>query len=313
MAPETTLMGLMRGYYLFRQKRGGSNLIPYRLWIMLAFSRIPGNALSFWIRKTLRWSRGRPSLPDESKDGLFAFLGGGAGEAIARETVLRERYRLDPLASASTRGLYRKNLYLLDILEKAVEGLPIPTPEAPLVEALDAGSQDWHYVFALERWLRFANRVAGRRVSLTGVEVDGYGIYSDFHSRRDYAEAYAGQTGNPEATFEVGDFLEPRNRKYDILTAFYPFVLRHHLLLWGLPLRYFKPDRFFPKAAALIRPGGWLLVFTHTLREHESLLEWGRASPGFALAREGNALSDLVEFHEDVADRRFSVWMRSAS
>src|SRR5690606_6001569 len=145
-----------------------------------------------------------------------------------------------------------------------------------------------------------ANRDIERRISLTGVEVDGYGIYPDFHSRRDYAEAYAAQTGNPEVTFEIADFLELRNREYDVLTVFYPFVLRHHLLLWGLPLRYFKPEGFFPKAAALIRPGGWLLVFTHTLREHDRLLEWGRASREFILAKEGAALSELVDFHEDV-------------
>lgn len=285
-------------------------MIPYRLWVMLAFSRVPGNAFSFWIRRALRWSRGRPVLADEPKDGLFAYLGAQAAGAEAREADLRERYRLEPLARASARGLYRKNLYLIDILEQAAEGLPLPSPETASLAALDIGSQDWHYVFALERWLRFSNREEGRSVRLTGVEVDGYGIYPDFHSRRDYAQAYAAQTGNPGVAYRVGDFLELEDRGFDIVCVFYPFVLRHHLLLWGLPLRFFRPDGLFPKASALIRPGGWLLVFTHTLKEHERLLEWGRADGGFELAREGRALSVLVDFHEDVADRRFSVWKR---
>lgn len=289
---------------------------------MLAFSRIPGNALSFRIRQTLRWSRGRPELADESKEGLFDYLegsesDGGKGsplsvaEAEARERALREYYRLDGLYRASTRALYRKNLYLIDILEKAAEGLPIPAPGSREVSALDIGSQDWHYVYGLERWLRHGGRVEARQVALRGVEVDGYGIYPDFRSRKDYAQAYAGQTGNPEVTYEVRDFLEAGGGGLDIVTLFYPFVTRHHLLLWGLPLRYFQPARMMAKAASLLKPGGWLLVFTHTLKEHGLYLEMGRASGKFTLAKEGRALSMLVDFHEDVEDRRFSVWRRN--
>ncbi|GEM_PF-819732 len=329
---------------------------------MLAFSRIPGNAFSFWIRSTLRWSRGRPALPHEAKAGLFGYLTAPEEEiARARESHLRRRYRLDPLAEASTVAVYRKNLYLIDILEKAAEGLPVLTGEGRWIKenggmeagartggtgnvsALDVGSQDWHYVFGLERWLRHggvsdgpagsAERedsggqkfpegqapgaapgggapAEGRRVTLRGVEVDGYGIYPDFRSRKDYAGAYAARTGNPDVTYEIGDILEAQGGGLDIVTIFYPFVTRHHLLLWGLPLRLFRPAQLLIKAAALIRPGGWLLVFTHTLKEHELFLELGRACGGFDLAKEGQALSNLVDFHEDVTDRRYSVWRR---
>ncbi|MDQ3002032.1 MAG: hypothetical protein M3Y08_12335 [Fibrobacterota bacterium] len=297
-------------------------MIPYRLWTLLAFSRIPGNAFSFWIRQTLRWSRGRPKLSDEGKEGLFDYLAQADGsengpppplsmmEAGAKERALRERYHLDDLYRASTRALYRKNLYLIDILEKAAEGLPIPDRERREASALDIGSQDWHYVFALERWLRHGGGAEARRVSLKGVEVDGYGIYPDFRSRKDYALAYAAQTGNPEVTYEVRDFLRTEGGGRDIVTLFYPFVTRHHLLLWGLPLRYFQPARMMTKVASILKPGGWLLVFTHTLKEHRLYLELGRASGAFTLAKEGRALSALVDFHEDVEDRRFSVWRR---
>jgi hypothetical protein len=315
---------------------------------MLAFSRIPGNAFSFWIRQTLRWSRGRPALPHEPKDDLFAYLppgseGARAGASVrgsavgasaygrsaaeARERDLRDRYRLTPFFEASTRALYRKTLYLIDILEQACAGLSIPDPQARSLKALDVGSQDWHYVFGLERWLRFGNAWGngtedgsggdgidasrGRRVALKGVEVDGYGIYPDFHSRKDYALAYAAQTGNPEVEYEVGDFLKTGGGGYDLLTLFYPFVTRHHLLLWGLPLRYFRPEPLLDKAAASIRPGGFLLAFTHTLREHEAFLELGRKTAGLELIREGRALSRLVDFHEAVEDRRFSLWRRA--
>ena len=311
-------------------------MIPHRLWILLSYSRIPGNAFSFWIRKTLRWSRGAPTLPDEPKADLFAYLeamtaegpglpapvAGTGSDAVtaaeAREADLRERYRLAPLATASTRALYRKNLYLIDILEKACAGLPFPGARAGGLRALDVGSQDWHYVFGLERWLRHANgATAGgaadqeaRPVFLRGVEVDGYGIYPDFRSRKDYAQAYAARTGNPQVTYEVRDILKAEGDDFDVVTLFYPFVTRHHLLLWGLPLGLFRPARLLARIAAMTRPGGWLLAFTHTLVEHELFLELGKADGGFELLRQGRALSNLVDFHADVEDRRFSVWRR---
>ncbi len=338
-------------------------LVPYRLWTMLAFSRIPGNAFSFWIRQTLKWSRGAPTLPHEPKENLFDYLGianhelnnpqgakpagrnpllensgespDARKEAERREGELRERYNLAPLRKASTRALYRKNLYLLDILEQACGGLDIPGAReaepgsstkatssskfegqkiprflpSPL-NAIDVGSQDWHYVFALERWLRYANAAQGRDVKLKGVEADGYGIYPDFRSRKDYAQAYGAQTGNSDITYEVGDFLKTTGNAADVLTWFYPFVTRHHLLLWGLPLRFYRPEKLLEKAAASLKPGGWMLVYTHTQNEHELFKELGKKARGFALVREGQARSRLVDFYKAVADRRFSLWKK---
>lgn len=286
-------------------------MIPYRLWVMLAFSRIPGNAFSFWIRKTLRWSRGMPVLPRESMDGLFDYLEGPARAAgEAREAELRARYSLEPLRDASTQAIYRKNLYLIDLLDRGADGIDLgPGP----LRAVDVGSQDFHYAFGLERWLRYAGTPAGRLATLTGIEIDGYGIYPDFRSRKDYAEAYALQTGNSDVTYRVGDFLDESEGGLDIVTIFYPFVTRHHLLLWGLPLRFFRPAQLVAKAASLTKPGGRLVVFTHTQKEHELFLELGRRSGSFVLRKEGPAVSNLVDFHEDVADRHFSWWERSAS
>jgi SAM-dependent methyltransferase len=307
-------------------------LLPYRIWKWLAFTRVPGNALSFWMRRTLRWSRGIPSLPNESKTDLFAYLDAepaGTGllavaplareNAEARESELRERYRLEPLRSHSTVALYRKNLYLLDILEEAAHGLDLPPrgtgPDGlrPL-RALDVGSQDWHYVFALERWLAQGAAAQGagthRDVVLRGVELDGYGIYPDLRSRCDYARAYAAQTGNPSVAYEVADFLDVRGSDLDVITWFYPFVARHHLLLWGLPLRHFAPARLIEKAAMMLRPGGWLAAFTHTLPEQEAFLALCRADGRLEPVRAGEARSRLVDFHNEVEDRRFSLWRR---
>jgi len=282
-----------------------------KLWPLLAFSRIPGNAVSFWIRQTLHWSRGNPTLYQESKDDLFAYLQESRREAETRSAHLRARYQLDPLAQLSTVVVYRKNLYLLDTLEHATEGLQFPSLENNVVKALDVGSQNWNYVFALERWLQFHNRGKKGKVRLTGIEVDGHEIYADFHSRQDYAKAYVDQTGNPEVRYEIGDFLKSREAEYDFVSIFYPFVLRYQLLLWGLPLRFFSPRNILTQAATLTRSGGWLVVLCHTLREHELFLELGRSSGAYELLREGQASSNLVDFHGKVNDRRFSIWKKN--
>jgi hypothetical protein len=278
---------------------------------LLAFTRIPGNAFSFWVRRMLRWSGGKPKLNQESKDNLFAYLQEGQSEAEARAVALHARYQLEPLARLSTATRYRENLYLLDALEKATHGLPVPFRECGVIKALDVGSQEWYYVFALERWLQWHNRKNVDQVELTGIELDGYEIYADFHSRQDYAQAYVEQTGNPKVRYEIGDFLDSRERGHDIIFIFYPLLLRYQVLLWGLPLRYFAPKSILLQAAGLTRPGGWLVVFCHTLREHEVLLDLGQAAGDYQLLREGQVVSKLTDLHGETNDSRFSVWKKS--
>jgi SAM-dependent methyltransferase len=281
-----------------------------KLLRLLAFTRIPGNLFSFGVRRVVRCSRGKPTLLQESKNDLFAYLREGREEAEARAALLHARYQLEPLSRLSTAALYRKNLYLLDLLEKATQALPLPFSGGRGVKALDVGSKDWYYLFALERWLRRHNRERGEPVKLTGVEVDGYLIDAHFYSCRDYAEAYREQTGNPEVRYTVGDFLAWRDGEQDIIFLFYPLLLRSHVLLWGLPLRYYAPKKILSKAAALTRPGGWLVVLCHTLAEHEILLEFCRAMGGYGLLREGKGGSNLSDFHGETDDCRFSVWER---
>jgi SAM-dependent methyltransferase len=216
---------------------------------------------------------------------------------------------LDPLRARSTAAVYRKNLYLLDILERAAQGLDLPPRGTGPLRALDVGAQDWHYVFALERWLARAG--GGRReVALRGVELDGHGIYPDLRARCDYARAYAAQTGNPAVAYAVADVLDAEDADLDVITWFYPFVARHHLLLWGLPLRHFRPGRLIGKAAGMLRPGGWLVVLAHTAPEHEAFAALARAEGRLEPVRAGEAKSRLVDFHAEVEGRRFSLWRR---
>lgn len=284
-----------------------------RLISLLAYTRIPGNAFSFWLRRHFTWSRGLPSLPDENKDSLFAYLGAEAPSADKRAADLEASYHLTDLRSASTADLYRKNLYLLDILDHAAQGLPF-FPVGPSLRALDIGSQDWHYAFALERWLRHGpaidSRNAGRAVSLTGLEIDAHERYRGGYTRRDYACAYVAQTGNAAMHYEVGDLLQHAGGNYDVITWLFPLVTAHEVLLWGLPLRCYAPQAMLNRASALLKPDGVLLTLTHSRREHDILIAMAERSAGLKLLSQGPALSPLVAFHEQVRDRFFAVWGR---
>jgi len=277
---------------------------------LLAFTRIPGNTCAFWLRGMIRWSRGKPALCQEPKGDLFEYLHDGRFEAETRAAELHERYCLEPLARLSTCSLYRKNLFLLDSLEKATHGLSLPFQDGRGITALDIGSQDWYYVFALERWLRRHNRSNEEPVNLTGIELDGYHLRAGFRSHMDYAMAYVEQTGNINVRYVVGDFRKLRAQGRDIVFLFYPLVLRYQLLLWGLPVHYFDPEGMVANAATSTRPGGWLVVFCHTMPEHKRFLEICQKNGAFTLLREGEALSTLVHYYAETRDRRFSIWMK---
>lgn len=298
---------------------------------LLVFFRLPGNAFAFWFFQTLHWSRGKRKLIQESKSHLFAYLRPDAEEkgvpsnleqkAIERAKTLGKRFHLEALEKKSTATLYRKNLYLIDTLEKASEGLTLPFSERgvqgnteTVYRALDVGSQDWFYVFGLEKWLKHVANSHGRKIALKGIELDGYGIYPDFHSRKDYADTYVAQTENPLVDYEVKDFLKfkdaDQNSGFDFISIFYPFVTRYQLLFWGLPLRFFSPEKFMAHAAALTKKEGWLVVYCHTQVEQNIFLKLTRSLGSLELLREGAVESNLVDFWEEVTERRYSIWKK---
>lgn len=274
----------------------------------LAWFRAPGNALHFAVRQTLRWSRGVPVLADEPKEGLFDYL---ADEhrpaALSREVVLRTRYGLDPLRQCSTRLVYRDNLYVIDALESVTRDAPPPGP-GPL-RALDIGSQSWTYVFGLERFLSRWGSEAPRDVALTGVEVDGWVVLRDLHSRRDHALAHVASTGNPSVTYRVEDILTTPERDLDVVTLFYPFLTRYALLQWGLPLRMLAPERIVARALSLLRPGGVLIAFNQTELERNLLVHLTDAREGEILRSEAIG-SRLVSYLDAASDRHATVIRR---
>lgn len=265
----------------------------------LLFLRVPLNALRFRLRRALRWRRGLPEPKHEDKAALFEHAT-DEGPLRKREAALRKAYALAPLHACSTNADYRENLYVLDLLDRFAA-----VPSGTALRAIDVGSKDFRYAFALTRWLERG----GAEVTLTGIELDGHPVYADLHSRADYGEAYAKATGNPRVTYVVADFLERTDRDLDVVFCFFPFVLRYALVRWGLPLGHFLPTRFFTRAKEALSPGGLLVVVNHTREEHARQLEL-LAEVGFEVEGSHPAESALVDYAEQTEGRMITLARR---
>ena len=274
----------------------------------LLYALTPLNAASFSMRRALSWSRGAVQPQNEAKTELFSHAGAQAARLASREQQLRKRYRLERLFEASTARVYRENLYVLDLLDRhAGDGAVRELSALPKVRAIDVGSQDFRYAFALARFLGAAKR----EVWLTGIEIDGHHVYSDLHSRKDHAEAFAGQVDGARVDYEVADFLAHRESNVDVVFFFFPFVLEYALVRWGLPRKHFGPKRIFQHAFDSLRPGGTVIIMNHTEAERQKQLEL-LTECGFEIQRTGDAKCSLVDYAADVPERSLTIARRPA-
>lgn len=276
------------------------------------FALSPLNALSFFMRRRLGFmSRGLVEHTNEAKADLFAYAGARRSRLDRRERRLRQDYDLDRLAAKSSRDVYRENLYVLDLLDRHVSS---PTLLQSIegrgkLRAVDVGSKDFRYGFALARWLRSAGDPKTRDVSLLGIELDGNPLYSDLHTRKEHAEAFARAIDKAEVSYQVGDFLDLRDRGVDVVFMFFPFVLEYTLLRWGLPRSHFLPERIARHAHDMLRPGGIVVVVNHTEEERiEEVKLLARA--GFEVLASNRARSELVDYAGEVTERSLTIARR---
>ena len=263
----------------------------------------PLNAATFSLRRALAWNRGPVVHRDEPKSELFE-----SPELFRRERDLRIRYRLGKLYGGSSTRVYRENLNVLDLLDRHVARDVVDSlGEQRSIRAIDVGSKDFCYAFALARFLeRSRGRGGPRPITLTGVELDGHPIYADLHSRKEHGEAFARQVDGADVQYAVADFLEHDAKDIDVLTFFFPFVLEYALLRWGLPRRCFLPLRIFEHAHAMLKPGGVVVVMNHTEAGRERQLEILEAC-GFEIVSSETVVTRLVDYASDVPERSMTV------
>lgn len=133
-------------------------------------------------------------------------------------------------------------------------------PKDGQFKVLDVGARNFslapvfHSLFTKERF----------RPEVHGIEIDAYRRMRNFRTRYDYAKYFTSIV--PDSCFHACDFLEWSGTA-DCVFALNPFVTTSPLLAWGLPLKNFRPEAFFEKAASVLPPALGLLFVTNPSEE----------------------------------------------
>jgi len=243
------------------------------------------NEIDFFFRKNIRLKR-KYTGKNAPKENLFNDFSGEKKQiAEEKEKFFLEKYHLQEFKNNSTCRNYLENLAVIELLESFLA----PTFEKNPVKILDIGSKNWFY--ASGEWsffkyglLRHCEELATKQsihfvlnddriIYLDGIEIDAFRVYSDFHTRCDYAQFYIKNLQNTR--YIAKDFLH-HNEKYDYIIWFFPFVTEFPLQEWGLPLSKFKPAEMLKHAYESLNYGGKILIVNQDEKEYaiqENLLK----------------------------------------
>jgi SAM-dependent methyltransferase len=146
------------------------------------------------------------------------------------------------------------NYEYLDILDRAWAESGLTRPCGGVV--CDIGCASFWYAATLQAFF-------GPR-ELVGVEVEGYRLFRDGHTRIDYASGYVSELSNTR--FVVADYVACE-LPADVITAWFPFVTPAAILAWRLPLSLLKPERLFARIHHNLRPDGLFVMVNHGAEE----------------------------------------------
>ena len=158
----------------------------------------------------------------------------------------------------------QENLYTKDILEQAFQKR-LNTQ----LSVLDIGCKNWFYAKGEHA---FFNSFC-KNFTLDGIEIDAHRLYSNFYSRYEVAKYYTKDLPN---TNYIASNLLDLDKKYDYIIWFLPFVLKEPHIYWGLPKKYFYPERLLRHAYMLLNSGGQMLIINQgetEAKEQERLLK----------------------------------------
>ena len=142
----------------------------------------------------------------------------------------------------------KENLYINNIMERFFN-----STKKDSIRALDIGCKNWYYA---KGQYAFYNKIS-ETVYMDGVELDAYRLYYNFFSRYEVAKFYTKDI--PNINYIAGDLINI-NQKYDYITWILPFVVIEPLKYWGLPVKYFCPEKLLEHAYSLLKTNGQLLL-----------------------------------------------------
>lgn len=142
----------------------------------------------------------------------------------------------------------QENLYVYDVLSRYFE-----KSAKENLNALDIGCKNWYY---LQGEHRFFNEFSAN-FQMDGVELDAYRLYSNFYSRYETAKFFMKDFDNVNY---IADNLLNLKGGYDYIIWILPFVLKEPLTAWGLPKRFFMPEKLLEHAYSLLNKNGQMLI-----------------------------------------------------
>lgn len=215
------------------------------------------NNIDFFLRNKFSFSRKNYFERNEAKSELFS-----SEELAQREKVLYEKYDLAFLKENSTVENYLQNLYTIDVLDKYLAP-SFNFEKIPYLGALDVGCKNWFYAKGEYAFFqKFCDNL-----NLDGIELDANRLYFDFYARVEVAKFYT--KGLKNAKFITGDFLK-HNKKYNYIVWILPFVVESPLLKWGLPKKYFQPEKMLLHAFDSLEDGGTIFIINQGEFEYEA-------------------------------------------
>ena len=160
------------------------------------------------------------------------------------------------LSQNATRRIFLLNLYYLNLFDKSFS-----KKTKDNVSVLDIGSKNWEYVKS--EYVFFKSFI--NDFILNGIELDAYRMCSNFYNRYEIARFYI--KGLQNVNYIQGDFVK-HQQKYDYIIWILPFITKHPLVKWGLPLKYFKPQEMLIHAYNLLKSEGELLIINQGEEEY---------------------------------------------
>ena len=141
-----------------------------------------------------------------------------------------------------------ENLYTKDVLSKF-----FCQKHRNVTRILDIGCKNWFYARGeYEFFKSFSDEIF-----LDGVEIDAHRLYSNFYSRYEVAKFYIKDLKN--TNYIAGNLLDVKS-KYDYIVWFLPFVVQDPHIYWGLPKKYFYPEKLLKQAYELLDENGEMLI-----------------------------------------------------
>ena len=149
-----------------------------------------------------------------------------------------------------------ENLYTMDVLDQAF------AKRGENLRVLDIGCKNWFYVKGEYDFFKsFCNNL-----QLDGVELDAFRLYSNFYNRYEVAKFYT--KGLENTNYITGNLLD-LSEKYDYIIWFLPFVVYEPHKYWGLPKKYFYPEKLLKHANSLLNENGQMLIVNQGEKEYE--------------------------------------------